>query len=97
MMPGRQCPVFLAAFENGYTLARIETECRIEGVLYLFKLQQFLGGELTGHFAQFFDAYPVLSCDAAAGAHLEFKNFPAELLRFANLSRITGVEQDERM
>ena len=78
MMPGRQGPIFLAAFEDRYTLAWVEIECWIKGMFYVFKYQQLLGGELAGHFAQFFDPYTVLAGDAASGSHREVKNFSAE-------------------
>src|SRR5216683_1739217 len=86
-----------ATAELGEDLARIEQVVGIEGAFHAHLLVEIDLGELLAHQVALLDADAVLAGQHAADAHAEPEDIGAEFLGAAELARIVGVEQDQRV
>src|SRR5882672_11655739 len=86
-----------AAAELGEHLAGIEQVVGVEGTFHAHLLVEIDLGELHAHQVTLLDADAVLAGQHAAHPHAEPQDIGAEFLGTAELARIVGVEQDQRV
>jgi hypothetical protein len=78
-------------------LGRVEEPRRIEDAFHAHLLVEIGRGVLVGHQVALLDADAMLAGQATADLDAELQDIGAGLLGLAELDRIVGIEQDQRM
>src|SRR4051812_91855 len=86
-----------ATMQRRHALARIENSGRIEHALHRMKLLDLVRIELDAHLVELFHANPMLSRHRPAHLDAQLEDLAAELFGDMQLTRISGVIEDERM